>query len=401
MNNNMYKKVEQLLKICLRGNRKLTLALIISYLVTKVYANTAEEIVNIQEPNKNGISHNKFNEFSINKNETKILNNSKENRKSVSTKKEVEANKNLKGKEADIIITEVTGKNRTNLEGTLEVLGKKADVIIANENGITINGQTFINTNAVTLTTGRYDNSGYIDRKNVFKNFTNVKNDINVKDLGYFASYLQLQSKDGIKIYKDNKDNILLNTDALNIENADSIYFNTGKKRSKRSKRSTDISIDNNANITPRSSREGVQDYENIEVDEEESEKQRLKKEKERQEEKEFEDLINKKLEELIKKYPNKDRSELKKQATQEAREEKYKNINPEEIKKQLDEEEKEAKIQEIIKELRDSGKYNDLHGDELEKYLRQLAESRYNENKQSEANKKKEKKTLKKNRKN
>ena len=53
-----------------------------------------------------------------------------------------------------MIITEVTGKNKTNINGTVEVAGKRADLVMANRNGIYVNGGNFLNTDRVTLTTG-------------------------------------------------------------------------------------------------------------------------------------------------------------------------------------------------------------------------------------------------------
>ena len=48
----------------------------------------------------------------------------------------------------------MTGKNRTNINGTVEVAGKKADLVMANRNGVYVNGGNFLNTDRVTLTTG-------------------------------------------------------------------------------------------------------------------------------------------------------------------------------------------------------------------------------------------------------
>ena len=48
----------------------------------------------------------------------------------------------------------MTGKNRTNINGTVEVAGKRTDLVMANRNGIYVNGGNFLNTDRVTLTTG-------------------------------------------------------------------------------------------------------------------------------------------------------------------------------------------------------------------------------------------------------
>ncbi|WP_169313148.1 filamentous hemagglutinin N-terminal domain-containing protein, partial [Acetonema longum] len=67
----------------------------------------------------------------------------------------VQANANLQGKAASLILNEVTGTGRTNLNGTLEVAGTKAAVVIANPNGITVNGFGAINADRISLVTGR------------------------------------------------------------------------------------------------------------------------------------------------------------------------------------------------------------------------------------------------------
>ena len=68
-------------------------------------------------------------------------------------------NPNLQNsKEASTIINEVSGVNRSRIEGYQEIAGKKANYILANLNGIYINGAGFINTGNVTLTTGSGNN---------------------------------------------------------------------------------------------------------------------------------------------------------------------------------------------------------------------------------------------------
>ncbi|WP_454686054.1 two-partner secretion domain-containing protein [Agrobacterium leguminum] len=109
--------------------------------------------LNIVKPSSGGVSHNKLREYNI---DTRglILNNSGLGGTSIIGGK-VESNPNLVGGgSAKIIVNEVTGSRRSNLNGVTEVFGSKADVIVANPNGIDCMGCGFINTGRATLTTG-------------------------------------------------------------------------------------------------------------------------------------------------------------------------------------------------------------------------------------------------------
>ncbi|MEN3931768.1 filamentous hemagglutinin N-terminal domain-containing protein [Microvirga sp. W0021] len=55
---------------------------------------------------------------------------------------------------ANTIVNQVTSSNRSYLYGPIEVLGSRAHVIVANPNGITIDGGSFINTGNVILSGG-------------------------------------------------------------------------------------------------------------------------------------------------------------------------------------------------------------------------------------------------------
>ncbi|MRF67105.1 filamentous hemagglutinin N-terminal domain-containing protein [Escherichia coli] len=126
-------------------------------------------IINIATPNGAGISHNKFQQFNVDK-QGAVLNNATTNVNS-QIAGQIKANANLKGNAANLIINEVTGSNRSELQGKLEVAGKGANVLIANPNGITCNGCSFVNTPAITLTTGKpiLDNKGALSAVEVKK----------------------------------------------------------------------------------------------------------------------------------------------------------------------------------------------------------------------------------------
>ncbi|MEJ2046249.1 MAG: filamentous hemagglutinin N-terminal domain-containing protein, partial [Reinekea sp.] len=89
-------------------------------------------MVNIAQPNASGLSHNKFDRYSVDANNL-ILNNSTQ---------------------ASLILNEVTGTQQSSLAGYTEIGGDRAELIIANPNGISCNGCGFINTPRAVLTTG-------------------------------------------------------------------------------------------------------------------------------------------------------------------------------------------------------------------------------------------------------
>ena len=109
-------------------------------------------VVNITDPNAKGVSHNKFDQFNVDKNGL-IFNNSMQDGVSKIGGYTVK-NAQLEH-EAKAIISEVTGAQASYINGTMEVFGRKADVIVANQNGISVNGATTINANSLTLSTGK------------------------------------------------------------------------------------------------------------------------------------------------------------------------------------------------------------------------------------------------------
>ncbi|HBX8149059.1 TPA: filamentous hemagglutinin N-terminal domain-containing protein [Klebsiella pneumoniae] len=110
-------------------------------------------VIDIEKPNAAGVSHNLYRDFNVGTNGT-ILNNSGDD-VSHSTFGNIARNNNLTAGSASVILNEVTSKNASSLKGFIEVNGQKADVVIANPNGITCSGCSFVNTNKTILTTGK------------------------------------------------------------------------------------------------------------------------------------------------------------------------------------------------------------------------------------------------------
>ena len=110
--------------------------------------------IDIARPNARGTSYNRLSELQVSE-QGLILNNNKQVVVDTEIAGLVARTRNLdNGQEANLIITEVTGKNMTNINGYVEVAGKRADIVIANRNGIAVNGGGFLNVSRATLTTG-------------------------------------------------------------------------------------------------------------------------------------------------------------------------------------------------------------------------------------------------------
>ena len=112
-------------------------------------------VVNITAPNSAGISLNQYQSFNIDP-VGLILNNSLMSGTSL-TGGNVQANPNLNGRTASVIVNQVTSTGTAYaslLNGPLEVFGSAATVVIVNPNGIATQGTGFTNTIGVTLSTG-------------------------------------------------------------------------------------------------------------------------------------------------------------------------------------------------------------------------------------------------------
>ena len=117
-------------------------------------ANVNGNIINIVKPDSNGLSHNKFTDFNVPGNGIVFNNHTGSAQYNSHLAGALNANANLQGNAAKLILTVATGTGKTNLNGMLEIAGTKADLVIANPNGIVGKGFGFINVGRATLTTG-------------------------------------------------------------------------------------------------------------------------------------------------------------------------------------------------------------------------------------------------------
>ncbi|WP_339124230.1 hemagglutinin repeat-containing protein [Fusobacterium nucleatum] len=106
-------------------------------------------------PNKNGISINEFSEYNIDE-KGQIINNA-DNIGRSHLGGLINANPNLAPNQAaNLVILQVNGSNRSQIEGYLEALSReRIDVILSNENGLYINNSGTINIKNFTATTGK------------------------------------------------------------------------------------------------------------------------------------------------------------------------------------------------------------------------------------------------------
>ena len=141
-------------------------------------ASNGAEIVNIVKPNQNGLSHNQYNQYNVNK-PGAVLNNSLIAGQSQLAGK-LGANHNLQGQTANIILNEVITRNPSLLLGKQEIFGMAADYVLANPNGITCDGCGFINTNRSSLVVG----NPVIENGKLEKYQTNNQNKLRVNGEG-------------------------------------------------------------------------------------------------------------------------------------------------------------------------------------------------------------------------
>lgn len=192
-------------------------------------------VVNITGPNSNGVSHNTYINFNVPTQGT-ILNNSGQE---VNTQLAgyIYGNENVKNGSASLILNEVSGTNRSDMNGYVEVAGQSADVIIANPNGITVNGGGFINTPKATLTTGKVGFEG-----------ANPIYDVDGGDIHIEGKGLDASQTDALEIYTQSiKLNAKLHANRLDVITGRNTIDQNGKVTKKSDNGTPGFGIDSSA----------------------------------------------------------------------------------------------------------------------------------------------------------
>lgn len=100
--------------------------------------------INITAPLENHVSFNSFESLSSNEHGL-VFNN------------DINDNRALDGKAAQLILAEVTGNEATNLQGVLGIKGQTANLVIANPNGITWTNGSASNIGSLSLIAGNFE----------------------------------------------------------------------------------------------------------------------------------------------------------------------------------------------------------------------------------------------------
>ncbi|EKT4524915.1 hemagglutinin repeat-containing protein [Pseudomonas putida] len=109
-------------------------------------------VIDIVAPNAKGLSHNQFLDYNVGKPGV-VLNNALQPGQS-QLAGALAANPQFQGQAASTILNEVISRNASLIEGPQEIFGRPADYILANPNGITLNGGSFINTTRAGFVVG-------------------------------------------------------------------------------------------------------------------------------------------------------------------------------------------------------------------------------------------------------
>ena len=115
-------------------------------------------VIDIVAPNGQGLSHNQFLDYNVGT-AGLVLNNALQPGQS-QLAGALAANPQFTGQAASTILNEVVSRQASVIEGPQEIFGRAADYVLANPNGITLNGGTFINTTRAGFVVGEAELDG-------------------------------------------------------------------------------------------------------------------------------------------------------------------------------------------------------------------------------------------------
>ena len=108
--------------------------------------------LDIVMPDAQGISHNRFSDYNV-ADPGLVINNAL-HAGQAQLGPMLDANRHFQGQAASAIVMEVTGLSPSRIQGPQEIFGQRADYLLANPNGISLNGASFINANRASFLVG-------------------------------------------------------------------------------------------------------------------------------------------------------------------------------------------------------------------------------------------------------
>ncbi|WP_369958611.1 hemagglutinin repeat-containing protein [Pseudomonas benzenivorans] len=110
-------------------------------------------VIDIVAPNGARLSHNQFLDYNVDR-QGLVLNNALQGGQSALAG-QLGANPQLQSQAASVILNEVISRNASQINGAQEIFGRPADYVLANPNGISVNGASFINAPRASLVVGK------------------------------------------------------------------------------------------------------------------------------------------------------------------------------------------------------------------------------------------------------
>ena len=182
---------------------------------TAAIQSSSGDIINIAQPDSNGLSNNTYSDFNV-LSSGLVFNNSS-SAVSSSLAGTIAGNPNYSASDsASLILNQITSNNASYLGGILEVAGNSAGIIIANPNGIVCDGCSFANTDKVDLITG----TANLDTAGLISGYSTAANDVFIYNANIILSDFNVTA--GNSFF--NRGNSTISTDNFHITAEDDFY---------------------------------------------------------------------------------------------------------------------------------------------------------------------------------